>query len=84
MGQPGGGGVGFYFLHRNAIYKRVFHFTVGVWPGLTMSFYKAMEAREHRAPRSPRNIWQELFIKTGREILPEHCRLLLSRRRTVS
>lgn len=63
IGQPGAAEWNFTFGKRNAIYKRVFYFTVGFWSGLMKNFYKVMEARERHTPRSLRNIWQELFHK---------------------
>lgn len=55
--------VEFYLLQRNAIYKRVFYFTVGFGSRLLKKFCTATAAREHRTPRNLRNIWQELFHK---------------------
>lgn len=52
----------FYLLQSNAIYKKVFYFTAAFWSGLLKNFYK-VGPREHRAPQSPRSIWQDLFHK---------------------
>lgn len=68
----------FRLLQRNAIYKRVFCFTVGCGSRLRKALPTGVGARERGAPPSLGNVWQKTCsTKTGREkpsrVLPSCC-----------